>query len=99
MADRASNTVKGLAGILRLAGTGTQDPPLWARLHELGMPTLVMAGALDTKFAALARRLKDGIDQFATLHLIESAGHSAHLEQPAKFIEAVRHFAIGSPSA
>ncbi len=33
--ERRANTVEGLAASLRLAGTGTMDPPLWSRLGEL----------------------------------------------------------------
>ena len=45
LADRRRNTADGLAGSLRLAGTGTQEP-LWDRLRRARrMPMLVMAGA------------------------------------------------------
>ena len=55
----AANTAEGLAGALRLAGTGAQEP-LWSQVPELGVlgiPVLLLAGELDGKFKALARRL------------------------------------------
>ena len=54
---RLTNTAAGLASSLRLAGTGTQAP-LWARLGELTMPVLVVAGEHDAKF--IGDRSADG---------------------------------------
>jgi 2-succinyl-6-hydroxy-2,4-cyclohexadiene-1-carboxylate synthase len=80
LAERRANTAEGLASSLRLAGTGTQLP-LWSRLRELTMPALVMAGALDTKFAALAGRLAGSLPNGRPM-LIDGAHHAAHLQQP-----------------
>ena len=52
--SRLTNSAAGLAASLRTVGTGAQAP-LWGRLGELDMPVLVMAGALDAKFAASRR--------------------------------------------
>jgi 2-succinyl-6-hydroxy-2,4-cyclohexadiene-1-carboxylate synthase len=87
--ERAENTVAGLASSLRLAGTGSQ-PPYWDRLSELTMPVLVVAGDRDEKFAALGARMVAAIGPSATLALVEGAGHAAHLEQPERFVAAVR---------
>jgi 2-succinyl-6-hydroxy-2,4-cyclohexadiene-1-carboxylate synthase len=92
-ASRATNTPAGLASSLRLAGTGTQDPPLWARLGEIrekGFPVLVLAGEHDAKFTDLAERLAAGIGPTATFAPVPGAGHAAHLEQPAAFVAALR---------
>lgn len=89
--DRRGNTAAGLASSLRLAGTGTQAP-LWDRLSSLACPTLVVAGALDAKFAALGRRLVAGIGTHARLALIPGAGHAAHLEQPGAFLAELAPF-------
>lgn len=88
---RRTNTVEGLASSLRRAGTGSQRP-LWDRLHELAMPVLVVAGADDPKFAALAQRLVQGIGHRATLAIVDGAGHTVHLEQPGEFVEVVRRW-------
>ncbi len=85
--DRLRNTAAGLASSLRLAGTGTQTP-LWDRLTEIEVPALVLAGEHDTKFRSLGRQLVDGLPA-AELVVIEGAGHSAHLEQPDRTVEAI----------
>ena len=88
---RRENTIDGLAESLRQAGTGSQDP-LWSRLEELDMPVLVVAGADDGKFASEGARLRESIGANASLELIRDAGHAAHLEQPAAFLQVLRAF-------
>ena len=88
-AERRTNTAAGLAASLRLAGTGTQQPS-WGRLAELSMPVLVVAGADDAKFTALAHRLADPIGANATLVVVPGAGHTTHLEAPDAFLAALR---------
>lgn len=87
--ERLANTVSGLASSLRCAGTGTQEP-LWPRLGEITIPVLVVAGANDMKFSALARRLVECTGPNATLAIIPDAGHTAHLERPAEFTDLLR---------
>jgi 2-succinyl-6-hydroxy-2,4-cyclohexadiene-1-carboxylate synthase len=84
---RLTNTAAGLASSLRLAGTGTQAP-LWARLGELTMPVLVVAGERDVKFTAIGRRMADSIPD-ASFAVIEGAGHATHLERPAHTCAAI----------
>ena len=79
---RATNAAAGLASSLRLSGTGTQES-LWSRLGELTMPVLVIAGANDEKFTHLGHRLVESIGTNASIQLIDNAGHSAQLENPA----------------
>lgn len=90
-AERERNTATGLASSLRLAGTGTQAP-LWDRLGELTVPTLVVTGARDERFTALGARLVAGLGDSAAPAVIADAGHSAHLEQPARFVDALERF-------
>jgi 2-succinyl-6-hydroxy-2,4-cyclohexadiene-1-carboxylate synthase len=87
--ERLENTVDGLAGSLRQAGTGSQDP-LWDRLGRIEAPALVVAGADDAKFSAEGARLVDSIGANATLALIPDAGHAAHLEQSGVFLKTLR---------
>jgi 2-succinyl-6-hydroxy-2,4-cyclohexadiene-1-carboxylate synthase len=89
--ERKENTVDGLAESLRQAGTGSQDP-LWHRLGRIDAPALIVAGALDAKFSAEARRLVESIGPNATLALVPAAGHAAHLEQPSAFLSTLRAF-------
>ena len=89
--DRRRNSVDGLSGSLRTCGTGSQDN-LWTRLAELQMPVLLMAGALDTKFAELALEMAPIVGGPATTVLLDGAGHAAHLEKPQAFIAALREW-------
>ena len=86
---RTANTVDGLAESLRQAGTGSQDP-LWDRLHRIDVPVLVVAGALDERFAAAGRRLVESIGANAELALVGGAGHAAHLEASDAFLAILR---------
>jgi len=90
LAARRANPAAGLAGALRLAGTGTMDPPWWADLPSITAPTLVLAGAEDAKFAALGRRLAAGIGPRAAFETIPETGHAAHLQDPAAVAALVR---------
>ena len=85
---RLDASASGLAGSLRQAGTGTQDP-LWEQLAALDMPVLVVAGELDTKYMALAERLRDAIGDNSTIAVIEGAGHACHLEKADEFVDVV----------
>lgn len=89
-AARRTNTPAGLASSLRLCGTGTQDPPLWDRLGEITVPTLVLAGSRDEKFTALGHRIVDGVGVNAEFDQVPDSGHAAHLERPEVFVEIIR---------
>jgi 2-succinyl-6-hydroxy-2,4-cyclohexadiene-1-carboxylate synthase len=88
--QRLANSPIGLANSLRGMGQGAQ-PSLWDRLGEIRLPTLLIAGALDTKFAELASQMHHGIPD-AELELVPDAGHAVHLESPRQFAEIVREF-------
>ena len=87
---RLANRPRGLAGALRGLGSAAQEP-LWHRLHELRLPTLLLAGEGDAKFRrladAMAQRLPD-----ATVRIVPHAGHATHLENPAAFARLVSDF-------
>ena len=89
-ARRLRNDAAALARALIALGTGEQ-PSLWERLPTLGVATLALSGALDTKFvrigaemAALAPRLQHRI--------IQDAGHIVHIEQPVAFCSHLSSF-------
>ena len=93
-ADRLRNTADGLASSLRLAGTGTQAP-LWDRLDEISCPVLLLVGQHDQKFSAIAERMAMALPN-AQLRVITGAGHSVHVEQPERTIDALAEWlAIG----
>jgi pimeloyl-ACP methyl ester carboxylesterase len=86
-----------LASSLRLAGTGAQDS-LWPRLRSLSMPVLLVVGALDEKFTAIAERMAALIPD-ATLAVVADAGHVVHLEQPGEFVRVLRRWLDATPVA
>jgi 2-succinyl-6-hydroxy-2,4-cyclohexadiene-1-carboxylate synthase len=85
--ERATNTAEGLAMSLRRCGTGSQRP-LWNRLSELTVPTLLIAGGDDPKFASIAADMAS-IMPNATLEILDRTGHTAHLERPAAVVDLV----------
>lgn len=86
--SRLEGTASGLASSLRLAGTGSQEP-LWSRLHELQMPVLLVAGALDSRYCHLAGEMAAAIGTNADVRIVSGAGHACHLEKPDEFLEVV----------
>ncbi|MEO7001544.1 MAG: 2-succinyl-6-hydroxy-2,4-cyclohexadiene-1-carboxylate synthase [Ktedonobacterales bacterium] len=91
-AQRMRNRALGLANSLRGVGTGAQ-PSLWDALPRLTMPTLLIAGALDVKYMAIARQMAERLPS-AQLAIVPNAGHATHFEQPAAFDEAVTAFCL-----
>lgn len=88
--QRVSNSARGLADSLRRLGPGAQ-PPLFDVLPSVAVPVLLVAGALDRKFVALAHALAGQLPQ-AEICVIADAGHAAHLEQSEAFVHAVQDF-------
>lgn len=88
---RLENTVAGLAASLRRAGTGAQES-LWARLGELAMPVLLVAGANDELFRTRAEAVAAAIGARAELAVVPGAGHAVPAEEPAAFLAVLRHF-------
>jgi 2-succinyl-6-hydroxy-2,4-cyclohexadiene-1-carboxylate synthase len=89
-AQREANSPSGLANSLRGAGAGVDEPVL-DRLSTLDVPTLLVAGALDTPYAALGRAMAQALPA-AQLTVVPEAGHAVHLEQPEAFVGAVTAF-------
>ena len=85
--DRLRNTASGLAASLRGMGTGVMTP-VWDRLHELTMPTVVVVGERDAKFRAIGERLAAELPH-AGLLVARGAGHAVHLEAPEAIAEAL----------
>jgi 2-succinyl-6-hydroxy-2,4-cyclohexadiene-1-carboxylate synthase len=89
-AGRIAQRETGVANSLRGTGTGSMAP-MWDQLADLAAPTLVLAGALDTKYVEIGGRLADALPagRFLT---IADAGHAAHLERPEAAAAAVGEF-------
>jgi len=83
----------GLAASLRGFGTGAQ-PSLWERLEEVRAPALLLTGALDAKFEAIADRMAARMPA-AERASVPDAGHRVHLERPKAWLERVCAFLRG----
>lgn len=88
--ERKQNLPEDMADSLRYAGTGTQEP-LWAQLHQLSMPVLIVSGRNDTKFTALAERMHSLIP-LSTLEVLDNVGHTVQLEDVREFANRLRHW-------
>ena len=86
--QRLRSDPTGLANSLRAVGTGSMTP-LWDRLADLDVPTLVMCGELDAKFVAIGHEMNDLLPA-SELVVLASAGHAAHLEDPDACATAIR---------
>lgn len=93
-AQRLRSSPQGLANSLRGMGTG-QMLPLWQALPGLELPTLLLAGALDTKYCGLARQMAALLPD-ARLVILPDTGHTIHLERPEEFQATVLDF-LGAP--
>lgn len=88
--ERLENSATGLANSLRGMGAGAQSY-LLPRLHEISVPTLFLAGALDQRYAALAPIMAAEIAG-SEHRVIPDAGHTTHLEQPDEYALLVADF-------
>lgn len=79
--QRLRNDPVALATSLRHAGQGVM-PPLLDALPGLRVPTLLVAGAMDEKYRALARDMADALPD-GEVALVAEAGHAVQLEAPA----------------
>ncbi|MBL8046442.1 MAG: 2-succinyl-6-hydroxy-2,4-cyclohexadiene-1-carboxylate synthase [Anaerolineales bacterium] len=91
--QRLQNNAHGLANNLRGLGAGAQ-PSLWERLHEVTVPTLLLAGERDTKFVNIARQMATRLPN-ARLEIVPGAGHAVQLEKPGFFQNSVLNFLSG----
>ena len=87
---RLANEAHGLANSLRGMGAGAQ-PPLHDRLGEIEAPSLLLAGAHDAKFAAIADEMAAAMPE-ARAHLVPGAGHAAHIEKAAYCVRTITAF-------
>lgn len=87
---RLQNDALGLANSLRGMGTGVM-PALWGKLNQLTMPTQLIVGAEDSKFARINTEMHALIPN-VQLHTIPNAGHTVHLEHPDTFATLMSEF-------
>lgn len=89
-ARRLANTAEGLAAALRCLGTGVQ-PDFWPSLWRVRVPTLLLTGAQDTRYTALAQEMAGQLP-LVWRHAFAGVGHSPHLEAPDGWAQEVRTF-------
>ena len=87
---RLANDAHGLANSLRGMGTGAQ-PALHDQLSGIEAPSLLLAGSLDTKFAAIAEEVAAAMPN-ARARSVPAAGHAAHIEKPAYCVRTIMAF-------
>jgi pimeloyl-ACP methyl ester carboxylesterase len=88
----AASSVRGLTNTIR--GTITKRPSVYeleASLRALSVPTLIMAGDLDTPVLAPSRFLAATLPT-ACLKIFEGTGHAINLEEPESFSNAILEF-------
>jgi 2-succinyl-6-hydroxy-2,4-cyclohexadiene-1-carboxylate synthase len=92
--QRLKNDAQGLANSLRGAGAGTVEPVI-DRLLSIDVPSLIIAGALDTAYVEYAKIMERAVPH-ARMEIIDDAGHSIHFEKPDALADAVRRFLLDS---
>lgn len=85
---RRRHRPEALARALRVLGLGKM-PSYWPELPRIDVPVQLLAGALDAKFADLARRMAALLPR-ATVEIVPEAGHNLPLEVPRRVAEAIR---------
>ena len=80
-ADRLRSAPAGLARALRGLGTGAL-PSLWETLGDLAIPTLLVVGERDLKFAEIAAAMARQIPAGEVI-VVPNSGHAVHLERAA----------------
>jgi pimeloyl-ACP methyl ester carboxylesterase len=68
-------------------GAGRQTA-LWSCLKDLDLPVTLIVGAYDARYSAMAQRMR-AVLPTAEAAVVDAAGHTVHLDQPAKFTELV----------
>jgi 2-succinyl-6-hydroxy-2,4-cyclohexadiene-1-carboxylate synthase len=89
-ARRLAGDAEGLALSLRKLGLGSQ-PSYWSALPSVRTPTLLLTGARDVKFTALARRMAAELPVVCG-HVFPAVGHAPHLEVPEAWVREVTGF-------
>jgi len=81
---------RALALLLRTAGQGALEP-VWEALPSLPLPLLAIAGGLDERYGAIARRMASAVPA-GRVEIVESAGHAPHLQRPDAVALALADF-------
>ncbi len=88
--NKIKNNRVGLSNSLYGFSTGKM-PYLFNQFNNFNISTLLLTGELDTKFTSLNKSIVKQFP-FAEHRIIKNAGHTIHLEEPEKFIDAANSF-------
>jgi 2-succinyl-6-hydroxy-2,4-cyclohexadiene-1-carboxylate synthase len=87
---RLGNSAHGLAASLRGMGSGAQ-PPIHDALANAAFPMGLVVGDGDLKFQRVAAELSRDLPN-ARIEIVPEAGHPAHTDNPAAFLDLARRF-------
>jgi 2-succinyl-6-hydroxy-2,4-cyclohexadiene-1-carboxylate synthase len=93
-AERLRNSVSGLAASLRGMGAGVMDP-VWRDLARVSVAGTFVAGRLDDRYVAFARRLGSAVRN-GRVEVVPRAGHAVHLERPDEFARLLEAHLAGA---
>ena len=92
IAGRCVHDPKSLAHVLRMSSVARQ-PSLWEKLQDLHVPTLVLAGEEDQRFAQVAEKMVRLLPH-GECHLVSKAGHSLLLENPPTLADVLGNWLL-----
>lgn len=85
-----------IASQLRRLGQGVQLP-LWDRLHELNVPTLLVAGERDPKYVAIVAEMLADIGMNAEVEIVPNCSHAVATEWPGAVASLLEEFVSAHP--
>ncbi len=88
--SRSNNDMGQLRKSLEIMGSGALSS-IWKNLNEIMVPTLLLSGAMDSKYGQLNQEISMQIPR-SSHHQIPDAGHAFHLEKPLETARLIRHF-------
>jgi 2-succinyl-6-hydroxy-2,4-cyclohexadiene-1-carboxylate synthase len=94
-AERLAHSPSGLVRSLRVCGLG-EMPPYWAALSAVRVPTTLVVGELDAKFAVIAEQMCEIIPGSA-LVVVPGAGHNVVLERPDAVADVIARAVAEDP--
>lgn len=90
IATRRKNDAAEIARALRGLSPAEQ-PSLWDQIGKLNVPTLLLTGALDSKYDRITGQAAECMPRSERV-VVPDAGHNVHAERPQAFLAHVRSF-------
>lgn len=87
-ARRSQHSPAAMAWAMRALGTGAM-PSRWSALGAVSVPVVLLTGALDEKFTAIARQMAQRNARFAH-RVVDGKGHDLTIEAPETVAQAAR---------